>query len=197
LGCREAKRIDTSAAFFLSIEFQQTGYVVYRTHQAAFGDLRDAPVPLQLPEFRSDAAQISKGVVVLQNGWQRTLETNKQLFAEDFVKRERFAAEYPTTMTPTEFVDKLFANAAIPLTDDDHAAAIAEFARATDTSDVAARGRALRRVAENSVLTSKAIQSGFRADGVLWLPASRSELRSGPRFCRLQLLVGQARPVRW
>jgi hypothetical protein len=42
-GCREVKRIDTSAAFFLSIEFQQTGYVVYRTYQAAFGDLPSAP----------------------------------------------------------------------------------------------------------------------------------------------------------
>jgi hypothetical protein len=124
LGCREVKRIDTSAAFFLSIEFQQTGYVVYRTYQAAFGELPDAPVPLQLTEFRSDAAQISKGVVVLQTGWQRALENNKKLFAEDFVKRARFAGEYPLTMTPTEFVDKLFANAAIPLTDGDHAAAI-------------------------------------------------------------------------
>jgi CSLREA domain-containing protein len=160
-GCREAKRIDTSAAFFLSIEFQQTGYVVYRTYQAAYSDLPNAPVPLQLTEFRSDAAQISKGVVVLQNGWQRTLETNKKVFAEDFVKRARFAAEYPLTMTPTEFVDKLFANAAIPLTDDDHAAAIGEFARAADSSDVAARGRALRRVAENSTLTRRRFNRAF------------------------------------
>jgi Domain of unknown function (DUF4214) len=29
-GCREVKRIDTSAAFFLSIEFQETGFFVYR-----------------------------------------------------------------------------------------------------------------------------------------------------------------------
>jgi CSLREA domain-containing protein len=161
LGCREVKRIDTSAAFFLSIEFQQTGYVVYRTYQAAFGDLRDSPVPLQLTEFRGDAAQISKGVVVLQDGWQRALETNKKLFAEDFVKRARFAVEYPLTMTPTEFVDKLFANAAIPLTDDDHTAAIGEFARAADTSDVAARGRALRRVAENSTLIRRRFNRAF------------------------------------
>jgi len=161
LGCREVKRIDTSAAFFLSIEFQQTGYVVYRTYQAAFGDLRDAPVPLQLTEFRGDAAQISKGVVVLRDGWQRALETNKKLFAEDFVKRARFAAAYPLTMTPAEFVDKLFANAAIPLTDDDHAAAIVEFARAADTSDVAARGRVLRQVAENSILIRRRFNRAF------------------------------------
>ena len=35
-GCTEAHRINVSAAFFLSIEFQQTGYLVYRLNQAAF-----------------------------------------------------------------------------------------------------------------------------------------------------------------
>jgi hypothetical protein len=118
-------------------------------------------VPLQLTEFRSDAAQISNGVVVLQNGWQRALENNKKLFVEDFVKRQRFTNLYPTSMTPAEFVDKLFANAAIPLTDEDHAAAIAEFARAADTSDVNARARALRRVAENSVLARRQFNRAF------------------------------------
>jgi hypothetical protein len=34
IGCRESKRIDTSAAFFLSIESQQTGYLIYRFYQA-------------------------------------------------------------------------------------------------------------------------------------------------------------------
>jgi hypothetical protein len=28
-GCREVKRVNVSAAFFLSIEFQQAGYFVY------------------------------------------------------------------------------------------------------------------------------------------------------------------------
>ena len=29
-ACREAKRVNVSAAFYLSIEFQETGYFVYR-----------------------------------------------------------------------------------------------------------------------------------------------------------------------
>jgi uncharacterized protein (TIGR03118 family) len=37
VGCREVKRIDTSAAFFLSIEFQKTGLLAYATHRASFG----------------------------------------------------------------------------------------------------------------------------------------------------------------
>ncbi len=34
--CREVKRIDTSAAFFLSIEFQETGFFAYRFYEASF-----------------------------------------------------------------------------------------------------------------------------------------------------------------
>ncbi|HET6893610.1 MAG TPA: Calx-beta domain-containing protein, partial [Pyrinomonadaceae bacterium] len=35
-ACREIKRINVSAAFFLSIEFQEEGYLVYRTYKTAF-----------------------------------------------------------------------------------------------------------------------------------------------------------------
>ena len=35
--CIEVKRINVSAAFFLSIEFQQSGLAAYLTHRAAFG----------------------------------------------------------------------------------------------------------------------------------------------------------------
>src|SRR5947207_9265933 len=38
-NCREVKRIDTSAAFFLSIEFQQTGYFVERMYKSAYDDI--------------------------------------------------------------------------------------------------------------------------------------------------------------
>src|SRR5207248_2484068 len=38
-GCRAFKRVDTSAAFFLSIEFQETSGFVIRTQRVAFGRL--------------------------------------------------------------------------------------------------------------------------------------------------------------
>lgn len=161
VGCREVKRIDTSAAFFLSIEFQQTGYLVYRTYQAAYDDLPNTPVPIRLGEFKPDTQQISNGVVVLQDGWQKKIEDNKQAFFAAFVKRSRFTLALPTTLTPTEFVDRLFANAHVPLTDSDHTAAIAEFGAAADSSDNAARARALRRAAENSTLTRQQFNQAF------------------------------------
>jgi len=51
-------------------------------------------------------------------------------------------------MTPAQFVDKLFLNAAVTPFPTDRNAAIAEFGSATNTSDLNARVRALRRVAE-------------------------------------------------
>jgi hypothetical protein len=160
-GCREARRVDTSAAFFFSIEFKETGYLVYRTYQAAYGALVNAPVPLQLPEFKTDTKQISNGVVVLQSGWERTLEQNKQAFMSSFVQRERFTAAYSLATSPSQFVDLLFENAGISPAQPDRAAAIAEFGGATDTSDLAARSRALRRVAENATLERSAFNQAF------------------------------------
>src|SRR5205807_7922094 len=37
-SCTDLQRINTSAAYFLSIEFQQTGYLVERLYKAAYGD---------------------------------------------------------------------------------------------------------------------------------------------------------------
>src|SRR5205807_663149 len=105
--CREAKRIDTSAAFFLSIEFQQTGYLVYRTYAAAYGDLLNAPVPIRLNEFKPDTQAIGNGEVANQTGWQQQLENNPQASLSEVVQRARFTAAYPTTLTPADFVDKL------------------------------------------------------------------------------------------
>src|SRR5207253_8781379 len=37
-ACVQLKRINVSAAYFLSIEFQQTGYLVERIYKVAYGD---------------------------------------------------------------------------------------------------------------------------------------------------------------
>ena len=64
-------------------------------------------------------------------------------------------------MTPAQFVDALFANAGVTPVATDRAAAIGEFGSATNTSDVAARARALRRVAENSTLNTQEFNRAF------------------------------------
>jgi hypothetical protein len=159
--CREVKRIDTSAAFFLSIEFQRTGYEVYRLYRAAFGDPPNSPVPLMLSEFKPDARQIGEGVIVTRSGWEQLLEENQQAFAAGFVQRARFATAYPNSLTPAVFVDRLFANAGISPSLTDRASAIQEFGPSFDTSNVAARSRALRDVAENPALMQQEFNHAF------------------------------------
>jgi len=106
LGCIEVKRIHVSAAFFISIEFQQTGYLVYRTHQAAF----DAGAALNKTKFLSDTQQIGRGVVVNQPGWEAQLEANTLVFFSDFVQRPEFLSRYPIALSAAEFINNLNAN---------------------------------------------------------------------------------------
>jgi hypothetical protein len=160
-NCREVQRINTSAAFFLSIEFQQTGYLVYRTYQAAYGDIPNAPVPIRFSEFQPDTQEIGRNLIVNQTGWQQQLESNKQAYMAAFVQRPRFTAAYPATLNSEEFVDRLFANAGVTPSLSERAEALNEFGSASSSADVAARGRALRRVAENSVLQQQEFDAAF------------------------------------
>jgi hypothetical protein len=150
--CTELKRINVSAAFFLSVEFQETGFLVYRIYKSSYGTFGAAPVPIELLEFLADTQQIGQGVVVGVGNWQAQLENNKASFLQNFVTRSRFLAAYPTSRTPAELVDAFFATAGITPSAPERTAAINEFGGATNTSDTSARGRALRRVAENVIL---------------------------------------------
>jgi hypothetical protein len=149
--CREVKRIDVSAAFFLSIEFQQTGYLVERMYKAAYGDYTEPATSLVVPavgraELAADSAAVSNGVVVNSPGWERQLEANKQTYAPAFVERQRFTDTYPAELSPAEFVAKLDRNVGGALTRDEEDALVAEL-----SADRSAHARAdvLRRVAEN------------------------------------------------
>jgi hypothetical protein len=158
-SCIEVKRINDSGAFFLSIEFQETGYLLYRAFKTAYGNLPDAPVPIKLSDFWEYQWQFS--VTVNQPGWQQALENNKQRFFNGFVQTQRFKSAYPTSMTPSEFVDRLFANGGVSPSSADRSAAVAEFGSVSNTADVGARARALRRVAENPTLTAQEFNRAF------------------------------------
>ena len=159
--CIEAKRINDSGAFFLSIEFQQTGYLIYRMHKAAFGNLVNAPVPITFADFLPDTQKIGKDVIVNQVGWEQALETNKLAFALEFVQRPRFLSAYTDYVAPAAFVDALFANAGVVPSEAERAAAINEFASAPTIADAAARARALRRVAEHPTLIQREFNNAF------------------------------------
>jgi hypothetical protein len=154
--------VNVSAAFFLSIEFQETGYLVYKLYKAAYGNLTGTPVPLTLSEFLPDTQQIGQDVVVGSPNWQAKLEANKQAFATAFVGRARFTNAFATSLTPAQFVDALYANAGVASPPSaERNAAVNEFAGAGNTTDNAARARALRRVAENSTFGQQELNRAF------------------------------------
>jgi subtilisin family serine protease len=160
-ACIEVRRINVSAAFFLSIEFQETGYLAYRMYKASYGNLRNAPVPVRYEEFLPDTQRLALGVVVGVGDWQTILENNKQTFAANFVSRVRFSTAFPLTMEPTVFVNALYANAGVTPSDSERTSVIAEFGTATTTADLAARARVIRRVADNSALKQQELNKAF------------------------------------
>ncbi|MBC8031743.1 MAG: S8 family serine peptidase [Pyrinomonadaceae bacterium] len=156
-GCIEVRRINVSAAFFRSIEFQETGYLVERLYKTAYGDAtgtstlngtHQLPVPIvRYQEFLSDSQEISRGVVVGQTGWETVLENNKQSFIGAFAQRIRFLTAFPPSMSPIQFVDTLNANAGGVLSASERSQLIADLTSATKT-----RAQVLRAVAEDSDL---------------------------------------------
>jgi hypothetical protein len=64
-------------------------------------------------------------------------------------------------MTPAQFVDTLFSNAGVSPSAADHTAVINEFGGAANTSDVPARTRAVRDVAENPTLVQLEFNKAF------------------------------------
>jgi hypothetical protein len=86
---------------------------------------------------------------------------DEQIFAAAFVQRTRFSNAYATTLTPAQFVDALFLRAGITPSTNDRNTAIGECGGSTNTSDLAARGRTLRDVAENSTLSTNEFNRAF------------------------------------
>jgi hypothetical protein len=164
--CIELKRINVSAAFYLSIEFQQTGYLVERLYKTSYGDANGQStlggvhflmVPqVRLNEFLPDTQEIGQGVVVGQAGWEQVLENNKLDFIAGFAQRARFTAAYPPSMSPAEFVGRLNSNAGSVLSAVEMSQLIDDLASHTKT-----RAQVLRVVAEDSDLVAAESNRAF------------------------------------
>lgn len=165
-SCRETKRINVSAAFFLSIEYQKTGFLVERLYKVAFGNglatstlggshLIQVPI-VRLNEFLADTQQIGRGVVIGQPGAEQLLENNQQAFVAEFVQRSRFLVEFPVSMTATQFVDKLNANAGNVLSAIERNQLVNDLAFGSKT-----RAQVVRAIAEDADLISVETNRAF------------------------------------
>ena len=165
-SCIDGMRVNTSGAFYLSIEFQSTGYLVERMYkvaygsvngQSTFGGAHTLPVPvIRLSEFLPDTKQIGQGVVVGQGNWQQQLDNNKNAFAADFVSRSRFTTAFPPGMSPTQFVDTLNSNAGNPLSQSERDQLISDL-----TGGAKTRAQVVRAVAEDQDLSTSEFNRAF------------------------------------
>ncbi|HEX8560253.1 MAG TPA: DUF4214 domain-containing protein [Pyrinomonadaceae bacterium] len=154
-ACRELKRVNVSAAFFLSIEFQNTGYYVYRLYRAALG--RAAAYA----EFAPEAAWLGRRVVVgSDEPWQLRLNSDKDDFTHAFVGRQEFVARY-NGLTNEQYVDKLLETADFPHTRAERDALVADLTNCPYTIGCPTRATVLRKVVEHPALDRRLFNEAF------------------------------------
>ena len=94
--------------------------------------------------------------------WRQILDSNRDTFMRDFILRAEFVGLYPTTDTPTQYVDKLYLHANVtPGSAQERNDAIAEFGSASTAADAGARGRALSRITQNATFLSREMNRSF------------------------------------
>jgi len=164
--CIEVRRINVSASFFLSIEFQETGYFTERTYKAAYGNgassstlggLHLISVPIiRLNEFIPDSQTIAQGVIVGQGNWQQKLDDNKNAFTAEFVQRAQFLSFFPLSMTAAQFVDNLNSKAGNPLSQSERNQLVNDLATSAKT-----RAQVLRAVVEDPDFVTSEFNRAF------------------------------------
>ncbi|HEV7473379.1 MAG TPA: carboxypeptidase regulatory-like domain-containing protein [Pyrinomonadaceae bacterium] len=103
-ACIERRTINVSAAYFLSIEHQNTGGLVNGLYRASYGR---AP---SFAEFMPDTATVAQGVIVgTMPNWQEVLLANKEAFVAAWVQRPAFQAAYGG-LANGDFVDALISH---------------------------------------------------------------------------------------
>ncbi len=100
--CREVKRVNVSAAFYLSTEFQEIGSFVYRFNLLNPDNANDGGFLAIIRGMQ----EIGRGIIVGQPGWQEQLASNKLAFVQGYYNDDRLVLSYGRTNE--EWVDLLF-----------------------------------------------------------------------------------------
>ena len=100
-GDASCDRVEVSAGFFRSPEFQDRGYFTYRFYSTL------SRVP-HYNEFMPDIAKMSGFLTPEQ------LEANKSVFVEEFMNRQEFKDRYDSLTDPADYVDGLLQSVGLP-----------------------------------------------------------------------------------
>jgi uncharacterized protein (TIGR03118 family) len=144
--CIELKRINVSAAFFLSIEFQKTGMLAYLTERATTGEL-----PRYGP-FMRDVQALQKDYVFGAPGAAAQLEANIRAFFAEFVTRPEFIANY-SGLSNDNYVMALLANGGISTTTGRLMITRLNGAQVVPPNNTSATGLAISRISQGSLDT--------------------------------------------
>jgi subtilisin-like proprotein convertase family protein len=136
-ACGERRTINVSAAYFLSMEFQDTGGLVDKVYRASYGR-RPTYV-----EFMPDTATVARNVIVGRADWAQQLEANKQAFIDGWVQRAAFQTAYGG-LTNASYVDALLSHTGVDFSQGERDALV----DGLNTSSLTRAG-ALRQIAED------------------------------------------------
>jgi hypothetical protein len=146
-------RVNVSAAFFFSIEFQETGFYAIRVQRVAFGRRSGDSSRMPYREVVAAQRQIGEGVVVGQPGSDTTLANNKLAYAAQVAARGDFATRFPQTTADT-FVDALYTSAGVT-------PAGTERQDAINAYNSGGRAAALRAVADSGSVRNVELRTAF------------------------------------
>jgi hypothetical protein len=138
-------RIEVSAGFFRSPEFQARGYFIYRFFSAV------GRIPLY-PEFMPDFAKVSGFLSDAQ------LEANKAAFVNEYIARAEFQTKYSSTFgNPTAYVDALLQTVGLP----SHPSRQTWINQLTANNTSQVRGEVLRALVESQQVYDKYYNEAF------------------------------------
>jgi glucose/arabinose dehydrogenase len=149
LSCIERRRINVSAAYFLSIEFQETGGLVDSLYRVSYGRR-----PLY-SEFVPDTLNVGHSVIVGVTGWEQQLETNKQTFINAWMQRPAFVSAYGN-LADDAYVDTLISHTGVSFSQNERDALVSSLVNQTST-----RAAVLRQVAEDGRFVSAKFNEAF------------------------------------
>jgi glucose/arabinose dehydrogenase len=147
--CLERRRINVSAAYFFSIEFQQTGGLVNSLYRTSF---ERRPF---YSEFVPDTQTVGQNVIVGMTGWEQLLEANKQAFVNAWVQRPAFVSAY-SSLGDEVYVDTLISHTGVTFTAGERNALVSSLMNHTAT-----RADVLRQIAEDSRFASLKFNETF------------------------------------
>jgi hypothetical protein len=148
-NCLQSRTINVSAAYFLSIEFQETGGLVDGLYGASYGR---AP---RYAEFMPDTARMAHGVIVGVPGWEQTLATNKHEFLDAWVQRADFRAAYDS-LGNDGYVDALISHTGVKFTEVERNGLLEGL-----TSGTLSRAQVLQQVAQNERFVKAKFNEAF------------------------------------